>query len=189
MNVGLQPLKVLAAIALAGAVAVIFTPRAAAATPYDDLVKVETAFQNAKSWHAVEQFSNGRTTIVDYAAPDRWRMMNSPTSGEIIVGNDVYMVSNGKSSRMPFGGGLFRRIISHFSQFANENELRQTAQDLGMQTLNGQPVHVYSFKSHGALATLYVGPDSLPLENKVQNGKHTTIITYSEYNQPITIQP
>lgn len=168
---------------------VILLPVSALAGAYEDLAKVETAFQSVKSFHAVEQFSNGKSSIVDYVAPDRWRIQNSPKDAEILVGNDFYTVSNGKTSRMPFGGSFMRRIITHYSKFANDNELRQTAQDLGMQTLNGQAVHEYSFKSHGALDTMYVGPGSLPVENVVKSGKHTTTITYSEYNQPITIEP
>lgn len=167
----------------------ILLPASALAGPYEDLVKVETAFQNVKSFHAVEQFSNGKSSIVDYVAPDRWRIQNSPKDAEILIGNDFYTVSNGKVSHMPFGGSLMRRIITHYSKFGNDNDIRQTAQDLGMQTLNGQPVHAYSFKSHGALATLYVGADSLPLENVVKSGKRITTITYSEYNQPISIEP
>lgn len=168
---------------------VILVPMSALAGAYEDLAKVETAFQNVKSFHAVEQFSNGKSSIVDYVAPDRWRMQNSPKEAELVIGNDVYIVSNGKTSRMPFGGGIIRRVITHFSKFGDDNEIRETAQDLGMQTLNGESVHVYSFKSHGSPATLYVGPDSLPVENVVKSGKHTTTITYSEYNQPITIEP
>lgn len=167
----------------------ILLPVSALAGPYEDLVKVETAFQNVKSFHAVEQFSNGKSSIVDYVAPDRWRKQNTPTEADVAIGNDVYIVSNGQTSRLPFGGGIIRGAITHFSKFGNDNEIRETAQDLGMRTLNGQSVHVYSFKSHGSLATLYVGPDSLSLENVVKSGKHTTTITYSEYNQPISIEP
>lgn len=168
---------------------VILVPVSALAGAYQDLAKVETAFQNVKSFHAVEQFSNGKSSTVDYVAPDRWRLENSPKQAEVIIGNDVYIVSNGKTSHMPFRGGIFRKIVSHFSKFGNDNEIKETAQDLGMQPLNGERVHVYSFKSHGALDTMYVGPGSLPVENVVKSGKHTTTITYSEYNRPITIEP
>jgi len=34
-------------------------------------MKVQAAFQAATSWHAEEHFSNGKTTIVEYAAPAR----------------------------------------------------------------------------------------------------------------------
>lgn len=165
-------------------------PATARAGAYEDLLKVETAFQNAKSWRAVEQFSNGRSTTVEYVAPDRWLMQSSPKQADVIIGNDVYTVSNGKSTRLPFGGSIIRHIIERYSKFGDNNEIRATAQDLGMQTLDGQSVHVYSFKSHGSLATLYVGADSLPVENVARKGNKTiATITYSEYNQPIDIEP
>lgn len=35
---------------------------------YADLVKSETAFKQATSWHVVEHFADGRTVTVDYSA-------------------------------------------------------------------------------------------------------------------------
>src|SRR5579863_5396051 len=84
---------------------------AALADPYSDLVKAHDAFKAAKSWHAVEHFSNGRTMTIDFSAPDRWRVQPMPNMTELIIGSDVYMVRNGKSMKMPMGGEMIRNQV------------------------------------------------------------------------------
>ncbi|HLK32622.1 MAG TPA: hypothetical protein VKT29_05995 [Terriglobales bacterium] len=165
----------------------VLVPMVALADAYDDLVKVQTAFQNAKSWHAVEQFSNGHTVIVDYVAPDRWRIQPNPDMTELLIGGDAYMVRKGRTTHLPFGG-MMQKMIKDL-RFSANDEMKQSARDLGMQTLNGQSVHVYTFTSHGIPATLYVGSDLLPVQNVVKDKKNTTTIIYSNYNAPITIEP
>jgi hypothetical protein len=152
-----------------------------------DLMKVETAFQNAKSYHVEEHFSNGRTVTVDYSAPDRWRIQPNPNITELVIGNDVYMVSKGRATKLPFGGMMVRKIIQHVG-FSARGDIQRSARDLGMQTVGGQPVHAYSYTTHGTPVTLYVGANSLPVQSIVQDKKLTTTITYSKYNQPISIE-
>lgn len=157
------------------------------ADAYGDLMKAQAAFLNAKSWHAEEHFSNGRTVLVDFSAPERWRIEPSPGMTELVIGGDVYLVRNGKATKMPFGGFMISRMIKHF-QFAADAEVKKTAQDLGTQTLNGRTVHVYTYTVHGVPATLYVGDDSLPVQDVVKDSSVTTVITYSKYNEPLTIE-
>ena len=154
-----------------------------------DLAKVMTAMQQAKSWHAVEHFSNGRTVTVDYSAPDRWRVQPAPNITELIIGDDVYMVRNGQSTRLPVGGAMIRGMIEQFQSEPMSDEIKQSARDLGMKTVNGQSVHAYSFTSHSVPETLYVGSAGLPVEAVVQDKKTTATIDYSNFNAPITIEP
>jgi hypothetical protein len=164
----------------------LMVPQALFADAYSDLLKVQDAFMKAKSWHAEEHFSNGKTTIVEYSAPDRWRVHPSPDMTSLVIGNDVYMVRNGKATKLPFGGGMFKKMIQSMAFSAND-EIKQTVRDLGTQTLDGQSVHVYSFTSHGVLETLYVGHNMLPVQAVVNDKKVTTTIKYSKYNTPISI--
>lgn len=157
------------------------------ADAYGDLMKAQAAFQNAKSWHAEEHFSNGRTVVVDYSAPERWRIQPTPDMTELVIGGDVYMVHHGKPTKMPFGGMMISRMIKQF-QFAATAEVKKTAQDLGTQTLNGHAVHVYTYTVRGVPATLYVGDDSLPVQDVVKDSSVTTVITYSKYNEPVDIE-
>jgi hypothetical protein len=159
----------------------------ALADAYGDLMKAQAAFQSAKSWHAEEHLSNGKAVLVDYSAPERWRIQPTPTMTELVIGGDVYMVQNGRPMKMPFGGMMISRMIKHF-QFSADEEVKKTAQDLGTQTLNGRTVHVYSYTVRGVPETLYVGGDSLPVQAVVKNSSVTTVISYSKYNEPITIE-
>jgi hypothetical protein len=166
----------------------VFMPLAAFAEAYDDLMKVQAAFKNASSWHADEQFSNGRTVTVEYSAPDRWRIQSKPDITEMVIGNDVYMLHNGHATKLPFGGGMIRQIIQD-AGFSVKDDIRQSARDLGMQTLDGQSVHVYSYTARDVPVTIYVGANSLPVQSVVQDKKLTTTIKYSKYNEPISIEP
>lgn len=176
-------------VAVAGtvvAVVALLAPKGMWGDAYGDLMKVQVAFRNAKSWQAVEHLPNGRTTVVEYAAPDRWRIKESPTVTELVIGNNIYMVRKGHVSKLPFGGFIVRKMVRHV-EFSVEKGVRQTARDLGTQRLNGQSVHVYSFVAHGTPATLYVGAGWLPVESVIKSKKKITTIDYSKYNEPISI--
>jgi hypothetical protein len=157
------------------------------ADAYGDLMKAQAAFHSAKSWHAEEHFSNGRTVVVDFSAPDRWRLQPEPNLTELVIGSDVYMVRNGHPMKLPFGGMMISRMIKHF-QFSADADMKKTAQDLGMKTVNGRSLHAYSCTVHGVPETLYLGPDSLPVEAVVKNRGMRTIIDYSKYNEPVAIE-
>lgn len=159
----------------------------ALADAYGDLMKAQAAFLSAKSWHAEEHFSDGKQVTVDFSAPDHWRIQPTPTMTEVVIGNDVYMIQGGRSMKMPMGGMMISRMIKQF-QVSSDPEVKQTAQDLGTQTLNGRTVHVYSYSVRGVPETLYLGDDSLPVQAVVKNSSVTTVVSYSKYNEPITIE-
>ncbi|HUA98799.1 MAG TPA: hypothetical protein VMA34_10765 [Terracidiphilus sp.] len=165
----------------------VLLPEIAFAGPYDDLMKAHDAFQNAKSWHAEEHFSNGKTVTVEYSAPDRWRVQPNPDFTEVIIGNDVYMVRNGRATKLPVGGDMIRTMIQRLG-FSASDDMKDSARDLGMQTIDGRSLHAYSYTANGTPVTLYLGPDSLPVKSVVQDSNTTTIITYSKYNEPISIE-
>jgi hypothetical protein len=174
-------------IAVAIIVSAALAPTFARADAYDDLIKIQTAFLAAKSWHAEELFSNGKTVVVEYSAPDRWREQPNPDSTEVIIGNDIYMIRKGKSTKLPFGGDMIRKTIQN-AGFSVKDDVRATAKDLGMQTLDGHLVHAYSYTVRDTPATIYVGPGMLPIQTVVQDKKGTTTIKYSKFNEPITIE-
>lgn len=158
------------------------------ASPYSDLLKAKAAFLNLKSWQADEHFSNGKTTTVDYSAPDRWRVQARPDMADVIIGHDIYLVHNGKATKLPFGGGMIQKMVKR-ARFSVSEDVKQSIRDLGMQTLDGQRVHAYSFVSRGVPVKVYIRSDSLPVEAIVKNKKRTTTIKYSRFNAPISIEP
>ena len=161
---------------------------AAQATAYSDLEQARTAFQAVHSWHAVEQMSNGHTVTVDHVAPDRWRIQVMPDMSDILIGNDMYMVRDGKTMPMPF-------VMPQIQQMVNQNwlsidpEVKRTVRDLGMQEINGQELHAYSFTSKGQPVKLYLSSNHLPAVAVVTSGTGSVTITYTGYNSPITINP
>lgn len=159
----------------------------ALADAYGDLKKAQAAFLSAKSWHAEEHLSDGRTVQVDFSAPDRWRIQPTPTMTEVVIGNDVYMIQGGRSMKMPMGGMMISKMIKQF-QISDDPEVRKSAQDLGTQMLNGRTVHAYSYTVRGVPETIYLGDDSLPVQAVVKNSSATTVVDYSKFNQPISIE-
>jgi hypothetical protein len=158
------------------------------ASPYSDFMKAANAFMAAKSWYAVEHFSNGRTVTIEYVARDRWRIKPSPKVTELLIGSSIYMVRNGKSTRLPFGGGMVRKMIEKSRLQAN-GDIEQSIRDLGMTTVDGKSVHGYSYTANSIPVTVYVGADSLPVQTVEQDKKVTITIDYSNFNAPISIQP
>ena len=160
----------------------------ALAGAYDDVVSCQAAFREAKSWHADEHLSNGKTVAVDYSAPERWRIQAAPTMTELVIGKDIYMVRNGRATKMPFGGALVLRTIERFRLPADDDEMKKTVRDLGNQELNGQTVHVYAYTVGGVQETLYVGTDSLPVQAVIEDKGKTTTISYSKFNESLSIE-
>lgn len=170
-------------LTIASAVVAII-PLAVSADPNSDLNRAAAAFNAARSYHAVEQFSNGRTMTVDHVAPDRWRLQPDPKTNEVVIGNRFYM--NGRL--IPFMGGAIRAELSHFNMTITP-EIQSSLRDLGWQMVNGVRTHAYSYTSSGVPETLYIGPHDLPLQAVTTSRGITTTITYSQYNAPITITP
>jgi hypothetical protein len=164
-------------------------PVAASADAYGDLVAAQKAFTSATSWHAVEQMPNGRTVIVDHVSPDRWRIQPTPTTTELLVGNGVYLIHNGKATRVPIPGSMLQKTIDQF-MVSYPSDVKATAKDLGFQNLNGRRVHVYSYTTAGTPVTIFVGSNHLPVQSIVKASNGTTTITYSQWNSPsIAIAP
>jgi hypothetical protein len=161
-------------------------PSIANAGPVDDLEKVWEAVNSQKSWHAAMVLPGGKTDTIDYVAPDRWRMQHNGVT-TLVIGDSTYLIQNGKTEKLdiPAEGGP---PIS----FAGElgDDIKRSARDLGMQTLNGQAVHVYSFTSGGLPTTFYVGANNLPVQGVLHQPRGTSVtITFSQWNAPIHIEP
>lgn len=173
-----------AALAFAG-----MLPGIARADAYGDLEAMRNAFNATRSWHAVEKMPDGRTVTVDYSAPDRWRIVN-PAMTEIVVGSDIYMVRNGKTTKMPsFLGGMVQRTLDAFRFQSYDADVKASARDLGMKMVNGKPAHAYSYTTKGTPVTMYVGSNRLPIASEVQMKGGTMTISYSGWNSAIAISP
>jgi hypothetical protein len=157
------------------------------ADAYGALAQARTAMMAARSWHAEVHSSEGRTIQMDFSAPDRYRIQATPSMTEVMIGNEVYIVQNGRTMKLPMGGMNIAKMTQQF-QVQDDPEMKKTARDLGMQTLNGIRVHVYSYSVQGSDQTLYLDSDSLPVQSVIKNGSRTTVVTFSKFNESISIE-
>ncbi|MGH8278145.1 MAG: hypothetical protein ACRETQ_01055 [Gammaproteobacteria bacterium] len=168
--------------------AALIVSLAAHADAYANLNQAKIAFDAVHSWHAVEQMSNGHTVTVDHVAPDRWRIQLTPSMTAIMIGNDMYMVRNGQSMRMPMAMPQIQQVVNQ-NWLVIDPEVKRTVRDLGMQKVNGVTLHAYSFTSKGTSVKLYLSSDHLPAVSVVTSSNGSATITYSKYNSAITITP
>lgn len=161
----------------------------ASAGAFRHLVRAEAALKQATSWHVVMQMPGGKTVTMDYAAPNRWRVRPAPNITEIIIGNDVYMDMAGHEMKLPaaYGAAIARTVHIHLFDTAQRAQVRRTLQDLGVQRLAGQAVHVYRYVLQGITQTWYVGAHDLPVRALLSGDGHTTVVQYSRYDVPVNI--
>ena len=153
----------------------------------DDLIKMKEMFMSSKSWHAEEHTASGKNLTLEYSAPDRYRIQVNPDTTYIVVGENIYMLRNGHATKLPFGGGMIKKMIDS-SVLSVDADIKQSARDMGMQTIEGQTLHAYSFTTRDTPVTVYVGPDNLPVETTIPDKTSgTTTVKYSKFNEPITI--
>lgn len=164
------------------------TPLAAHADAYADLSQARVAFAAVHSWHGVEQMSNGRTVIVDHVAPDRWRIQPMPNMTEILIGNDLYLIRDGKTMHMPFVMPQIQQMVNQ-NWLAEDAEIKRSARDLGTQSVDGTRLHGYSFTAKGVPVTMYLDSRHLPVRSIVTTAHGTVTTIYSQYNAAITITP
>jgi hypothetical protein len=157
------------------------------ADAYGDLMKARSAMLAAKSWHAEVHSAEGRTIQMDFVAPDRMRIQASATMTEVMIGSEAYVVQNGRTMKVPVAGMDIAKMTKQF-QVQDDPEIKKTARDLGMQTLNGRRVHVYSYSVRGTDQTVYLDSDSLPVQSIVKNDSRTTVVTFSKFNGSISIE-
>ncbi len=183
-----------------GLVAGLLLSTTAFASPYADLAQMRAAFFKATSWRIEEHLASGKTLVVEYSAPDRWRFVPSRNLQEVIIGKNVYMVTDGHAVELPprYGTLISQRMAKKSKSDplagASRADLEKTARDLGMRTLHGRSVHAYSCVVRGVTETLYIGADRLPVRaimNGVMiKGKRVNIVAdFSRFNKPIAIDP
>jgi len=163
------------------------------AGPKENLHDAFTKFLAAKSFRAtVTDVKNGeQLSMMEFVAPDRYRMHAKNGPQTIIVGDDAWMDMNGRMMKMPIPVGKM------ISQYHNEGPLRQmesglTVTDLGSDGVDGEPAHAYSYAVTEPVKSdvkVWIGDKTgMPLQLESQGsfmGKATTTrIHYSDFNDP-----
>jgi hypothetical protein len=168
---------------------IYLVPSIANAGPVDDLEKVWAAVNAQKSGHAAMVLPGGKTDTIDHVAPDRWRIQRYNGVTMLVIGNSTYLIQNGKTKKLDMPAGAGPTVSNPFARAVGD-DIKRSARDLGMQTLNGQAVHVYSFTSEGIPTTLYVGANNLPVQAVMQQAQGISVtMTFSQWNAPMHIEP
>jgi hypothetical protein len=145
--------------------------------------------------------------VVEYAAPDRYRMtVEAKTGGQnvrleyLIAGGASYIKGpNGRWVRTPVDAGA---LIKGFRDPKMLDELKKTTEIkfVGRDTLEGEPMLVYEYTQTNPLGmkmtatskTWLSEADGLPRKTESEgelDGKKTrTVVTISDYNSDIKIE-
>lgn len=171
--------------------------------PKADLIAVSRKFMDLKSFSAKME-GVGQTEIksqVDFVAPDRFHIsyLGGTAAGMemIIIGDDSFMKTGTKWTKMPGGGG---KAIPNLRDSFTEEGLRSLSdvKSEGDDTVDGKPAIVYSYKNvtptgeYPFTAKMWVGKTSgVPIKIYVEypNGvlKHMTVNYDTE--TPVSIEP
>ncbi|GAB2488968.1 hypothetical protein [Arenimonas alkanexedens] len=136
----------------------VLTPTAARADAKQDMFEAWQALLAVKSFRAeIEQLEPAQSIIrIEFQAPDRFRVAipNGPTT--VVIGDTGYMEIGGRTMKLPMAMG------SMTSQYRNEAFLRKlqegmVVEDLGEDSLNGEPVRKYRFVQDVATPPAFQG--------------------------------
>jgi outer membrane lipoprotein-sorting protein len=193
------------------------TPSAAAISendkPVDAMTRAMRAQLDAKSYraHVTSTTADGAATkmLIEYAAPDRYRMTGEAPGGEagknfkmeyVIVEGATYIKTPGGGwVKSPVDGG---EMIKAFRDPKMLDELAKTAdvKFIGPDTFEGAPMLVYQYtqtnpmgmKLKSTSRTWLSVADGLPRKTETEgefDGKKTkTLITMTDYNADIKIE-
>ena len=181
--------------------------------PVDVMTRAMRAQLDAKSYRAHVTSSTGDGTankmLIEYAAPDRYRMTTEGQGGEggkgfkleyVIVGGVTYVKPpDGDWVKSPVDANA---IIKSFRDPKMLDELAKTAdvKFIGPDTLDGAPMLVYQYTQNNPMGmklkstakTWVAVADGLPRKTETDgefNGKKTkTFVTMSDYNADIKIE-
>ncbi|HLL73787.1 MAG TPA: hypothetical protein VK421_00705 [Pyrinomonadaceae bacterium] len=179
--------------------------------PLDVMSKAMRSQLDARSFRAHIDSTAGdgtsSTSVVEYVAPDRYRMVvEAKTGGQnvkleyLVVGGATYIKGpGGRWVKTPVDAGA---LIRGFRDPKMLDELRKTTdiKFAGRDTLGGEPMLVYEYTQTNPLGmkmkatskTWLSAADGLPRKTETEgelDGKKTqTVVTISDYNADIKIE-
>lgn len=170
------------------AVVLLAVAQFAAATPRDEVMQATSRMAAASSYvvHIDSPQTGAKGQIeLQYAAPDRYRMVLPGGPTQTIIGNQAYMEMAGRTMRVPIPAGTLDRMQdqAHIRQAQDNAQI----ESLGADTVDGRPATRYRIihpDQPGAEVTLWINADGWPLQMQVDGDKGTTTMRYSRFNDP-----
>ncbi|OGT58923.1 MAG: hypothetical protein A3E01_05995 [Gammaproteobacteria bacterium RIFCSPHIGHO2_12_FULL_63_22] len=139
----------------------------------------------------VDLSSNKTVSVVEFQAPDRFRVTPTGAPSSVIVGDTMYMSIDGRTMKMPMPKGTF-------GKYRNEDAIKDlekgtVVESRGMGRVGAQPARLYRFLSAKGkdqyTSTVWVGVASgqvLQLETSGKSaGKPFSMrMLYTDFNSP-----
>lgn len=160
----------------------------------DDVKASMDKFLAARSFHATMHMEGAQTMTneMDFVAPDRYRMQ-LPAGTQVIIGDTMYMQSEGKRMEVPLPAGTI-------SQWRDPLKIQENKQGLsvearGSETLDGQTARKYLVRNtvpESTEFTYWIDDNGLPLQllhkGESQGKPYSMTLRYSRFDDPaITI--
>ena len=157
------------------------------ADPTSDLVAMQKAWSQVKSFHADIATAQGRTVSIDYILPDKIHEIVSNKMEMIFLGTEIYMKTGSSWMKSPVPMMAPMKVVFESSRRAGlEGEVKHdyTISDEGAATVNGTPATKYHLvnKTNGHAVDMYLASNHLPLQVAAPGDRGPTTITYSKYN-------
>ncbi len=172
----------------------LFVAFPAASAPKDEVRKVFVGFLAKTSFKAVIDSSTGKykaKSVVEFQAPDRYRITSEGRPANLIIGGTMYMNMDGHSMKIPMPG-----LQAMLAQYRNPDVLKEleagtTVESLGTETINNQFAKKYRYTTTKPQVTdnvLWVASngDIIQLEASGTMSKKPfrSLIQYSQFNSP-----
>lgn len=167
----------------------------------DEIIKSSKKFVEQKQFRANIKGVGGsedKIMIMEYVAPDRYRLKDGKTMDAIVIGKDFYMNINGKWQKAP-GGDMDGKMPTMRDMLTEEGlKSMKDVEYVGEETVDGKTARVYRYKSDKIKdmpsfnAKIWIGKDDeLPLKIEIDEGEKNEVkkivMTY-EYDSNIKIE-
>ena len=139
----------------------------------------------------VDLSSNKTVSVVEFQAPDRFRVTPTGAPSSVIIGDTMYMHLDGRTMKVPMPKGTFAKYRNQDAM--KELEKGTTVESRGMGRVGAQPARTYRFLStkdkDQYSSTVWVGVASgqvLQLETAGKSaGKPFSMrMLYTDFNNP-----
>ena len=180
----------------AGLLALAFAGHAAA----DPRADLHAAFMKnlaAKTYRATmfELPSGKQISMVEYQAPDRYRIQAAGQPSSVIAGGNMYLQVNGQSMKVPLQPGMLEKFRSDAAWKQMEKDTK--IENAGAGTIGGELAHKFHWTStgkHPSVGDVWVSAKTgyvLQVETTSKTGskKGAVRVRYSDFNSAIAIAP
>lgn len=172
----------------------LFVTLPAAAAPKDEVHSAFVRFLAMSSFKADINSTTGKyksKSVVEFQAPDRYRVINDGKMPNLIIGGTMYMDMNGSLMKIPMPG-----LKAMMAQYRNPDMLKEleagvAVESLGTETINNQVLKKYRYTTtqpHVTNNILWVASNGnivqLETSGSMNKKPFLTLIQYSQYNSP-----